>query len=59
MEKKQVYEKAQSWIAGWMEKVSIVAVFNGLFADSEKSFWLGAFCGLVSFCLHITGGKKA
>ena len=37
-------EKLKIWAAGWLEKMSIVTIFNGLFSGSGWSFWLGIAC---------------
>ena len=41
-------ERIKNWAAAWLEKMSIVAIFNGLFSGSSWSFWLGLFCAARS-----------
>lgn len=43
----------QKWLAGWLEKMSIVTIFNGLFNASVWSFCLGVFCIFGSMYLTI------
>ena len=46
-------ERIKNWAAAWLEKMSIVAIFNGLFSGSSWSFWLGLFCAASSLCLTL------
>ena len=50
-------ERIKNWAAAWLEKMSIVAIFNGLFSGSSWSFWLGLFCAASRLCLTLIKEK--
>lgn len=45
---RQKIDRLITWAANWLEKMSIVAIFNGFFAGSFASFLVGIMCACGS-----------
>lgn len=46
-----------TWAGAWLEKMSIVTIFNGLFNYSDLSFWIGLLCAAGSLILALDKAK--
>lgn len=49
--------RARAWAIGWLEKMSIVTIFNGLFAGSFASFLIGIVCAAASLFFSMQEGE--
>ncbi|MDM8214794.1 hypothetical protein QUW15_01235 [Desulfovibrio piger] len=52
---KEKTKKLLAWAIGWLEKMSIVTIFNGLFVGSATSLLVGIMCAAASLFFTMRG----